>query len=331
MITIFGLFLCVCGYIFLSWLRRHIRVNNITQRHVLITGCDTGFGHMLAQRLDMLGMPVFATCLTDAGKRRLREVCSSRLKTITMDVRKVSDIQQTVDYVKANLPQGESLWALVNNAGTMGSVMGPPEWLCADDFTEVMDTNAIGMVRVTLAFLPLLKESQGRLINMSNMNGRFSLPMNLPYCMSKFAVEAFSDGLRAHLAQWGVTVHILEPGSFQTNIIGRDNIKLAVQQGWDKTSRSIKEEFGRDYLENLQRFLENNCEKGVSPKVNKVINCYVHALTARCPRQRYSIGWDSHFIWLPLSYAPSVIQDLFMGRMLTSFVPAAITRRFTSR
>lgn len=88
------------------------------------------------------------------------------------------------------------LWGLVNNAAIAGVSAGPLEWQCADDFRKVLDVNLIGLIDVTLTFLPLLKRSRGRIVNMSSTGGRLVGPLSLPYDVSKHGVEAFSDGLR---------------------------------------------------------------------------------------------------------------------------------------
>ncbi len=88
------------------------------------------------------------------------------------------------------------LWGLVNNAGILGVSMGPLEWLHAEDFQRVFEVNTVGMIDVTLTFLPLIKRSRGRIINMASSAGRLAGPLILPYSVSKFGVESFSDGLR---------------------------------------------------------------------------------------------------------------------------------------
>ena len=89
------------------------------------------------------------------------------------------------------------LWGLVNNAGVMGA-LGPVDWLAQEDFVNVMQVNVLGMVRVIRTFLPLLKRSRcgGRIVNMSSIFGKLSIPYASPYCMAKHAVEALSDSLR---------------------------------------------------------------------------------------------------------------------------------------
>lgn len=88
------------------------------------------------------------------------------------------------------------LWGLVNNAGISGEV-GPVEWLEPTSVEKVLKVNVLGMYTVVYSFLPLIKKSGGgRIVNTASILGLLSLPFVAPYCMSKFAVEAFSDALR---------------------------------------------------------------------------------------------------------------------------------------
>lgn len=86
------------------------------------------------------------------------------------------------------------LWGLVNNAGRSIPI-GPAEWMQKEDFDKVLDVNLIGVIDVTLQFLPLLKKAQGRVVNVASVMGRLSLTSG-GYCMSKWGVESFSDSLR---------------------------------------------------------------------------------------------------------------------------------------
>ena len=82
----------------------------------------------------------------------------------------------------------------MNNAGRSIPI-GPPEWMQLEDFTKVLDVNLIGVIDVTLHFLPLLKKAKGRVVNVASIFGRLSLTGG-GYCLSKYGVEAFSDSLR---------------------------------------------------------------------------------------------------------------------------------------
>lgn len=81
-------------------------MGNYSEKYVFITGCDTGFGYLLAKRLDGLGFYVFAGCLTENGADRLKHDCSANLQTLIMDVRNENSIANTVDVVRQELPNG---------------------------------------------------------------------------------------------------------------------------------------------------------------------------------------------------------------------------------
>lgn len=82
----------------------------------------------------------------------------------------------------------------MNNAGIFHPV-GPNEWLRKDDFVKVLDVNLVGLIEVTLSFLPLVRRARGRVVNVASMVGRIAL-VGGGYCPSKYGVEAFSDSLR---------------------------------------------------------------------------------------------------------------------------------------
>ena len=87
------------------------------------------------------------------------------------------------------------LWGVLNNAGIMGK-LGMCDWLVMENYKQVLDVNFFGLVDVTRTFLPLVKQTRGRIVNTASILGHVSLPGLSPYCVSKYAVEAFSDSLR---------------------------------------------------------------------------------------------------------------------------------------
>jgi len=83
----------------------------------------------------------------------------------------------------------------VNNAGVLGTTVGPAYWASRADYDNVLSVNLYGVAMVTNAFLPLVFKANGRVINTSSICGRFGFA-NAAYCVSKFGVEALSDTLR---------------------------------------------------------------------------------------------------------------------------------------
>lgn len=277
--------------------------------YVFITGCDSGFGNALARRLDGKGCHVIATCLTDEGEKQLRGSCSDRLKTIRMNVADESSVRSGFEAVKNILPSDSALWGVVNNAGIAGSANGPMEWLTIDNYMEVIEVNTLAVVNVAMTLLPFIKKSKGRIVNMASILGRLSLPLSLPYNCSKYGVEAFSDGLRRQLIDFGCSVHIIEPGYHRTNILNRKDNEQQLRRAWDQTTPEIKEEFGPEYLEKAVASLLDKAQQVISKRIDDVIDAYEHALFAKRPRARYVIGNDANYFFLPVQWLPEWIGD----------------------
>jgi 11-cis-retinol dehydrogenase len=141
---------------------------------------------------------------------------------------------------------------LVNNAGSLG-VNGPDDWLIIDDYQKVMDINAMGVIRVSQKFKPLVKKAKGRMVTVASVLGRVALKSAGPYCMSKYACEAYMDVLRQEMRDFGVTVHILEPGTFcQTGIHEINAMDKLQEMVWNRTSDSTKSEYGPTFFEECQ-------------------------------------------------------------------------------
>ena len=101
-----------------------------------------------------------------------------------------------LEIISHNIYLVTGLWALVNNAGTPGKSAGPVDWHDVTDFRYAMEVNTLGMINMTLTFLPLLRVARGRIVNISSTGGRLAGPLELPYDVSQHSIQAFSDGLR---------------------------------------------------------------------------------------------------------------------------------------
>ncbi|XP_026542982.1 D-beta-hydroxybutyrate dehydrogenase, mitochondrial-like isoform X2 [Notechis scutatus] len=132
---------------------------------VLITGCDKGFGHALASHLHAKGFTVFAGCLLlDQGGDGAQELCrlgSGRMHVLQLDVRCEQQVARALRYVEVQLEDpARGLWGLVNNAGIAS--FGDVEFTSMEKYQRVADINLWGTLRVTKAFLPLIRRARGR-------------------------------------------------------------------------------------------------------------------------------------------------------------------------
>jgi NAD(P)-dependent dehydrogenase (short-subunit alcohol dehydrogenase family) len=182
---------------------------------ILITGCSSGFGRDTAETLHRAGHTVYASMRGVQGKNReaaeaLREL---GIKTVELDVTDESSVQAGVNEV---LSDAGKIDVLVNNAGIAST--GVTEAFTAEQAKAIFDTNVIGLLRVTRAVLPSMRQQHdGLIINIGSILGRVTFPFVGIYGASKFAVEALTDSLRYELSQLGVEVVAVQPSGYPTN------------------------------------------------------------------------------------------------------------------
>ncbi|KAL6484523.1 hypothetical protein MHYP_G00065680 [Metynnis hypsauchen] len=319
---IFGL---VVFYYVYRWYKELKRVPNKSEKYVYITGCDTGFGNLLAKHLDTLGFCVIAGCYTEKGEDELKKACSPRLCTVQLDVTDNESIKKATDAIKA-LVGDRGLWAVVNNAG-VSVPSAPNDWLVIDDFKHMINVNLLGVIAVTQSVLPLIKKAKGRVVNVASVFGRLS-PVGGPYCISKYGVEAFNDSLRMNMAPFGVKVLCIEPGFFKTSVTDINLLQSNFQKLWDRLPQDVRDDYGSDYVDCMKVMMKERFVKMLDGDLMKVVSCMEHAVSAVHPRTRYSAGWDAKFFWLPLSYMPSCIADALLLKDVKPKLQADIKEYF---
>ncbi|XP_063300829.1 retinol dehydrogenase 7-like [Pelobates fuscus] len=300
------------------WHRHSYILQNLSDKYVLITGCDTGFGNLLAKQLDQRGMRVLAACLTDKGAEDLKKETSSRLQTAILDVTNIQNVSSVAKWV-AGIVNEKGLWGLVNNAG-ISIPIAPNEWLTKEDFFRILNVNLLGTVDVTLKMLPLIRKARGRVVNVASICGRISI-CGGGYCLSKYAVESFSDSIRRDMMPFGVKISIVEPGFFKTRVADASLQKEALTNIWAKATEEVRRTYGQNYYDKYCSTVEQSLEK-CSPNLFLVTDCIEHALTAVYPKTRYSAGWDAKLFFIPLSYLPTSWVDFLISLRQTK--PAEI-------
>ena len=245
---------------------------------VLVTGASTGIGEATARRLKRAGWDVFAAARKDADLERLR---SEGLMPLKLDVTDAGSIASA----KGEL-EGRGLDGLVNNAGV--AVSGPMEFIPLDELRHQLEVNLVGQVAVIQAFLPNVREANGRIVNVSSIGGKIALPLVGPYAASKFGLEAVSDSLRRELRPWGIHVALIEPGAVTTPIWerGRETAdRLEAEMGEHARAR-----YGK-LADRIRAETEKIPERGVDP--DEVAKAIEQALTASRPKLRYVVGRDA--------------------------------------
>lgn len=181
-----------------------------------ITGSSRGLGRALVEAALANGDRVVAAARKPEALADLGAAHGDRLRGVALDV---TDPAQAGAAVREGIDAFGGLDVLVNNAGY--GFFGAFEEMAADDFRAQIDTNFWGVVHVTRAALPFLREQgSGHILQISSIGGRHAVPGLSAYHAAKFAVEGFSESLAQEVAPLGIRLTIVEPGGFRTDWAG---------------------------------------------------------------------------------------------------------------
>ena len=183
-------------------------------RTIVITGCSSGIGAALALEFHRRGHAVFATA---RRPETLAPLAAQGFRTLVIDV---DDDASIAAAAAAIASEGGHVDILINNAGF--SQVGAVIDLSRDDLRRQYETNVIGPVAVTRAFLPLLRNAVARdgmavVANVGSIVGLFATPFAGAYCSSKAAIHSLSDALRMELAPFGIRVVCIQPGGVRSS------------------------------------------------------------------------------------------------------------------
>ena len=216
---------------------------------------------MTAIELNRLGFFVFAGCLKvdGEGAKRLASLAphSKRLLCLQMNVTSPDEISAASDKVQKLLADQSSgvnqLFAIINNAGI--GVPSAIEWAKPDSlepYDAHVDVNTFGVIRVTRKFLPLIRRSKGRIINLASIASRTNATGVNPYSLSKVATSKFTEGLQEELAPFGVTAIDVNPWFYKTPMLDAGGIIKASFRRFSESTEEVKQVY-RPHLEKVAR------------------------------------------------------------------------------
>ena len=258
----------------------HTALKNKT---ALVTGVSSGIGREIAQLLAGRGARVFGSVRNPKSASPIRGV-----DLVGMDVTDDTSVNAAVQTI---VQKAGPVQLLVNNAGY--SLMGALEETSVDEARQQFETNLFGVLRVTNAILPAMRQqSFGRIVNISSVLGFLPAPYMGVYAASKHAVEGYTETLDHEIRRFGVRALLVEPAYTKTKIKGNSKFaKAALEVYADERKR-------------LTDAVQQNIEHGDDPRI--VAEAVYQALTAKSPRLRYPVG-----------------KGVALSRM-RRFVPAAI-------
>ena len=174
-----------------------------------------------------------------------------------------------------------------------------------------MNTNVKGVFNVTQAILPLLRESkQGKLINISSSSGLVAMPAASIYAASKHAIEGWSEGLSYELAPFGVSVSLIEPQTYQTEML-TSNLKLT-------ESRNNQSSPYVSFYEPLIKRIFSRKKVGRDPK--EVVKVIVKIIKSNNPKRRYLVGPNTYIKFLLKKILPFELFYKLVERVFLTLI-----------
>jgi NAD(P)-dependent dehydrogenase (short-subunit alcohol dehydrogenase family) len=177
---------------------------------VAITGAGSGLGRELAHGFSAKGYRVFGTVFS---ANEITEFQGGGITPTIADITKEDQVDNWKEQVR-KLLNGEGLNLLINNAGVL--TPGPMEVLSLSAVRHEFEVNVFGSLATIHAFLPLLRMTKGRIVQIGSMTGRFPLPFSGPSSASKATMEAFADVYRTELKPFGIDFIMVQPGNMLT-------------------------------------------------------------------------------------------------------------------
>lgn len=236
--------------------------------YVVVTGASTGIGFATSQTLAKYGFHVLAGVRAQQDLEKLQK-SHPNIQSFILDVADSNSIAKAFQEIQPILKTASRV-SVVNNAGI--SVPGPIEGLRLEDLRKQFDVNFFGLIEWTQQLLPLIRDTKGKIINMSSISGLISSPFLGAYAASKYALEAASDALRRELLRFGVEVILIEPGPVDTPIWSKGMTKK------DGLNELLREGMGELYKQELSRMI-NRVERAaanalpVQDVADEVLDC----------------------------------------------------------
>jgi NAD(P)-dependent dehydrogenase (short-subunit alcohol dehydrogenase family) len=270
------------------------------ERTVVVTGANSGIGLATALELAGAGYDVVGTARSAAKAQGLHDAATERGVTLRTWLCDVADAESTAKAF-AEIEAASPIWAVVNNAGFAQA--GAVEDVGDDDVRYQLEVNLVAPARIARLVLPGMRaRGEGRIVNMSSVAGRISMPLMGWYCAAKHGLEAMSDALRMEVAPHGVKVSLVEPGSFGTGI-------------WDGArypDDPATPEYAAAY-ERAQKATTGGVGSLVMPDPVWVARTVRLALSSPVPLARYLIGADAVGGLLAERLVPTALTDVVKG------------------
>jgi len=215
---------------------------------IFITGASTGLGKATAKLFASKGWNVIATMRKPENEKELTAI--SNISLLPLDVTNPGQIKTTVQ----NAIAMSDIDVVFNNAGY--GLLGPLESITDEQLERQLDTNLLGVIRVTQAFIPYFREKQkGIFITTTSIGGLVTFPFSSVYHATKWALEGWSESMAFELKKIGVGIKTVSPGGIKTDFLNR-SAEIASHPAYDKWVQQLFAGFNEDDFSSSEQIAE---------------------------------------------------------------------------
>jgi NAD(P)-dependent dehydrogenase (short-subunit alcohol dehydrogenase family) len=253
----------------------------------IVTGSSSGIGFQTALMLARNGYSTYASMRNIDKSKTITEIAKKErlpLQVIQLDVNDDVTVKNAINKI---VKDGKRIDVLVNNAGY--GLFGALEELSIEEIKAQFETNFFGVVRVTQAVLPTMRNQNGggTIVNISSVGGQVSVPILSAYNSTKFALEGLSESLSHELGPFGIRVIIIEPGFIKTNIMNSSVLAK---------SASVENSPYYSFTKKIESYFKSMMDNPESSNPEEVAKVILHAVTSDNPQLRFTVGNDASAI-----------------------------------
>jgi NAD(P)-dependent dehydrogenase (short-subunit alcohol dehydrogenase family) len=257
----------------------------------LVTGVSSGIGRATAALLAESGYRVYGSVRTITPQSEI-----SGVTLVELDVKDDNSVRSAVQSI---LQKEQRIDALVNNAGL--ALTGSIEETTIEDASNLFDTNVLGVVRVTQAVLPNMRERRaGRIVNIGSVAGLVPAPFMGLYSASKHALEGYTESLDHEIRSFGIRAVVVEPGFTRTRLASNALVAKNKISDYDDVRRRV------------DRAIEVQFNNGVEP--GEVAQAVLIALQVKAPKHRYPVGREGMMLSFLRRFMPTKVFDWGLRR-----------------
>src|SRR5918996_558369 len=249
----------------------------------LVTGSSSGIGLETSKLLAKSGFYTYATVhkLEGKGAHQIADIVKKENLPLDVVQLDVDSDESVIDTINTIIKKNSRIDVIVNNAGY--ALGGALEETSMEEIRKQFETNFFGVIRVMQAAIPIMRrQKSGKIVNITSMGGRVSIPLSTFYHGSKFALEGVSESLQYELAPFGIKIILIEPGAVGSNFW--KSIKIATKANNPNSPYA-------QLASNVSKTFKKMEENAMHP--SEVAKAVLDAVTSDNPHLRYVVGNDA--------------------------------------